>query len=283
MSVRRLLILVATVCLSGPMTAQSPTFSSRVESVRLDVLATDNGAPIKGLTAADFEVRDNGVVQTVDYVGFEQVPLAVVLTLDISSSVVGERLEHLRRAGGAVLDGLKTADQAALLTFTHALRDDARLTTDHASLRAVLENVEPRGDTALIDGAYAGINIADGASGRGLVILFSDGNDTASWLQESAAFDAARRSETVIYGVAAGARKPSFLRELTEATGGRLYEMENTRNLRAIFLSALEEFRQRYLLSYTPANVQKGGWHRLEVKVKGRRANIRARPGYLAG
>jgi hypothetical protein len=62
-----------------------------------------------------------------------------------------------------------------------------------------------------------------------------------------------------------------------------LFEVERTANLGAIFLSVLEEFRHRYLLSYTPRNVPAGGWHRLEVRLKGRRAAIKARPGYLAG
>jgi uncharacterized protein (DUF1697 family) len=68
-----------------------------------------------------------------------------------------------------------------------------------------------------------------------------------------------------------------------EATGGRLFEIESTRNLRAVFLAALEEFRQRYLLSYTPTGVAKSGWHSVDVKIKGRRASVKARPGYRAG
>ena len=45
----------------------------------------------------------------------------------------------------------------------------------------------------------------------------------------------------------------------------------------------LEEFRRSYLVSYTPRGVDRNGWHRLDVRVKGRRVNVRARPGYLAG
>jgi len=36
-------------------------------------------------------------------------------------------------------------------------------------------------------------------------------------------------------------------------------------------------------VSYSPENVPRGGWHRLEVHVKGRRASIKARPGYMRG
>jgi hypothetical protein len=75
--------------------------------------------------------------------------------------------------------------------------------------------------------------------------------------------------------------KPEFLRDLTSATGGRLYEIEKTANLSTVFLGVLEEFRHRYLISYTPNGVDRGGWHQLDVGIKGRRAAVKARPGYL--
>jgi len=78
-------------------------------------------------------------------------------------------------------------------------------------------------------------------------------------------------------------RKPEFLRDITVATGGRLFEIEKTANLTTTFLGILDEFRHRYLVSYTPKGVAKDGWHKLEVRVKNRRATIKARPGYLAG
>jgi VWFA-related protein len=275
---------VALLCAAGSgLRAQSPTFSSRIEAVRLDVLVTQNGQPVRGLTALDFDVFDDGVKQSVDLVSPEQLPLSIILALDVSASVTGERLNHLTDAGRAVLDALKKGDRAALMTFTESISLDAELTSDVASVKEALGTISPDGDTALTDGAYAAITVADGSSGRGMVIVFSDGSDTASWLLEPNVIEAARRSEVVIYGISAGVRDRSFLRELTGATGGRLFEIESTRNLRTVFLAALEEFRQRYLLSYTPTGVTKGGWHRVEVKVKGRRASVKARPGYLAG
>ncbi len=62
-----------------------------------------------------------------------------------------------------------------------------------------------------------------------------------------------------------------------------MFEIEKTANLAATFLGILDEFRHRYLVSYTPKGVPKDGWHKLDVRVKNRRATIKARPGYLAG
>ena len=149
-------------------------------------------------------------------------------------------------------------------------------------MKDALADVEPEGHTGLIDATYAAITIADADLGRGLLMLFSDGVDTASWLSERAVIDAARRSDVVVYAVSAAPKPAPFLRDVTNETGGRLYEVGSTRDLRRVFLAALEEFRQRYLVSYSPRGVAADGWHRVEVKVKGRRAAVRARSGYLA-
>ena len=82
---------------------------------------------------------------------------------------------------------------------------------------------------------------------------------------------------------AAGATpRMAFLHELTELTGGTLLDAGSTENLGATFERILDEFRQRYLISYTPAGVSRPGWHRLDVRVKGHVATVKARPGYLA-
>src|SRR5262245_43011431 len=105
--------------LLGSAVAATQTFSTKVETVRVDVLVTDRRQPVLGLTAGDFEILDNGVQQTVDLVNYDQIPLNVVLALDMSQSVAGDRLDHLRAAGSALLDGLRMEDQAALVTFSH--------------------------------------------------------------------------------------------------------------------------------------------------------------------
>lgn len=264
--------------------SQLPTFSSRVEAVRVDVLVTDGGKPVGGLRAADFEVFDNGVRQTVDFVSAEQLPLNVVFTFDLSGSIVGERLANLREASHAVLDGLKAEDQAALVTFDNAVLVGPGLTRDVRMVKAAIDRAEPTGNTSLVDASFAGLMLAEADVGRGLVIVFSDGVDTASWLGPKAVLDVAKRSDAVVYAVSAGLNsRAEFLGDLTGQTGGRLFTIESTRNLSAVFLEVLDEFRQRYLLSFSPAGVSPGGWHPLTVRVKGRNATVRARPGYLAG
>lgn len=278
-------VVMGALLLSTAMSAQtqSPVFSTKVEVVRVDVLATDGGRPVLGLGPADFEVLDNGVPQAVEFVSYDQIPLNVVLAFDMSDSVAGERLEHLRSAGTAVLAGLKRNDQSALVTFNNQVTLGAALTTDIEPLREAIGHVVGEGDTSLVDGVFAGMTVGESDAGRALLIVFSDGLDTLSWLSPAAVLDAAKRSDVVAYAVSVGKLKAEFLRDLTSFSGGRLFELEKTAHLSATFVSILEEFRQRYLVSYTPHGVSREGWHRLEVRLKGKRAAIKARPGYLAG
>ena len=100
--------------------------------------------------------------------------------------------------------------------------------------------------------------------------------------------DIGKRGFAVVYGVSV--RNPltasattGFLRDVTAATGGSVIEVESTRNLSAEFVRILNEFRHRYLLRYSASGVSRTGYHKLEVRVKGRNVKVKARPGYQAG
>src|SRR5262245_16642344 len=88
------------------------SFSSRTLGVRVDVLVTERGKPVPGLTAADFELRDNGVSQTIEVAESSDVPVNAVLALDVSDSTAGRRLADLTAASRRLLDGLTPRDRA---------------------------------------------------------------------------------------------------------------------------------------------------------------------------
>jgi VWFA-related protein len=277
---KRLTAVAAIVAATAIVHTQDVTFSSRIEAVRVDVLVTDGGQPVSGLGVADFDVRDNGVLQQIDLVSFQQIPLNVVLVLDMSDSVRGDRRDRLLAAGDAILAGLRTEDQAALVLFSQSVQLGAPLSRDIAKVRTSLSFARGNGATSVIDGTYAGIEVGESDAGRSLLVVFSDGLDTASWLAAQNVLEAAKRSDVVAYTVAVRSpARPEFLRDLASFTGGRLFEVEKTQNLEDTFLGILQEFRQRYLVSYTPRGVAKDGWHRLDVRVKGG-GTVKARPGY---
>ena len=258
------------------------TFTSRVDAVRVDVLVTERGRPVASLEPGDFEVLDNGVPQKVDLASFEHIPLNVVLALDLSASLQGLRLGHLQAAGRTVLDELNPRDRAGLVTFSHLVTPGHGLTADIDRIRAALDQAQASGHTSLIDASHAGMLMGESDVGRSLLILFSDGVDTSSWLSAASVLETARRGDVVVYAVQSGGRPDGFIRQLSDVTGGRLITIESTKDLSATFSGILEEFRMRYLISYSPQGVSAAGWHRLEVRVRGRRLTVKARPGYFA-
>jgi len=274
-------LLVALACLGAAQT-QAPIFKSGIEAVRVDVLVTRDGRPVANLTPADFEVLDNGVRQRLDYAAFEEIPLNVVFAIDGSSSVEGDRVLRLRRACHSVLAELKKDDQAGLVVFSDHLVVRSGLTRDLASVRAALDRPLPARETSLVDAAQASILLAESEPGRALVIVFSDGIEVSSYLQADAVLETAKRSDAVVYGVALrGVARPRFLGELADTSGGDFFEIASSLDIEPTFRKVLEEFRHRYLLSFTPTGVERTGWHRLQVRVRQRGASVKARPGYF--
>ncbi len=273
------------------------TFRSGVTLVRVDVSVTRDGIPVSGLTAANFELRDNGVRQRIDRVLAEEVPLAASLVLDSSKSVAGVDLQHLKSAANAFLDGLAKTDQAALIGFSHQVVLRQPLTSDFGSIRRAIDGVAGAGSTALVDALYAAIRLRDAANDRAVAVVFSDGLDNMSWLTPSEVVEAARRSDVIVYAVArarggAGTAKfdldderffeNALLKNLAHQTGGRVYNAWGSDKLKDVFVHALREIRARYVLAYYPEGVDRAGWHKLDVRLKDARGDVRARPGYFA-
>ena len=301
-----------------------PTFAAGVEAVRLDVFVSRDGRPLAGLAAGDFEVLDNGVPQRAELESAGG-PVHAILLLDTSGSVAGPRLLHLRAAAHAFLDGLGPDDQASLLTFSHEVRLAGAPSRERAPLHRALDEARAGGGTALHDALFAALQLGDPARGRGVVLVFSDGDDRLSWLDAPRLREAARRAEVSVYAVAltdgpaaapardavaympdeSGRRRmrpadrplatnafrpssasrapsdvPALLRDVAADTGGQVWRAEDGPQLQTAFLHALAEVKSRYLLRFEPS-VSTPGWHTLEVKLKGRKGEVRARKGYV--
>jgi VWFA-related protein len=302
-------------------------FRSGTEAVRVDVLVMNGRTPVPGLTAANFELRDSGVTQQIETASLEDVPLSLMLALDTSQSVKGEALANLKDAAIAAVRQLQATDRAALLTFTGAVRLRTPWTSDRVALENGIRATEADGSTTLHDATYAALTLRDPQpGGRPLVLIFSDGVDTASWLPGRNVIDIARRNDAVVYAVTlgqprvivgnaggspfssdattiepmsgyrldfrSGIQEPvenapvamllePFVEALADETGGKVLNAERSDQLRETFVQVMNEFRSRYLLTYTPKGVDATGWHPIEVRLKGARGKVTARRGYV--
>lgn len=271
----------ALALLAAGASAHAQVFRSQTETVRVEVLVTDHGTAVKGLAAGDFEVLDNGTPQRVELISHDPLPVTLVLVLDGSESVEGTRLSNLVDASRALVDALEQRDSVSLLTFNHALALQVTGARDAGDVRKALAAMKGKGLTALRDAAYAGMVLGENASGRAMLVIFSDGLDTSSWLTQGQVLQSARATDVLTYAVVLGARQPSFLRDLTSTTGGTVFHAGSDADLGPTFLRVLDDFRNRYVIGYRPAGVAADGWHALRVRVKGRRYSVTARPGYI--
>jgi Ca-activated chloride channel family protein len=279
---RVLTILLVPVGLAATRTAaQQPIFSARVDTVRVDVDVQRGGKPVPGLAAADFEVLDNGVPQRVDLLASASAPVNVVIVLDTSKSLDAKQRTHLTAAGTTLIDALKPDEQAAFVTFTERVAIRSLFSSDTKALSGLVAAPMPVGETALNDAAHAAMVVGTAATGRPIVILFSDGEDTASFLDDKAVLDTARRTGAVVCAVTLG-EKGGVLPELATLTGGTFVKESSLERVAKRFAEILDSFRRRYLISFTPTGVPGEGWHTLTVRVKGG-GDVKARTGYWSG
>lgn len=286
------------------LASQVPTFSSGVDLVRLDVSVTRDGRPVAGLGPADFEVRDEGALQEVQAASRGEEPLHAVLALDTSGSVEGARLERLKSAAMTFVGNLRPGDCAQLVTFSSTLRLFGTACLEPSAIGAAIMSTAGSGATRLHEGLFAALILADTRRGLPVVVAFTDGVDTLSWLGTNAPLLAAKTLPATLHVVAVadppglrfgtGGRRsihpgpvvvaggtPPFLGQIAAETGGRVFPAD-AGDLEAAFGRVLEEIRGRYLLCYEPRGVPHAGWHRLQVKLKGRRGEVRTRRGYVA-
>jgi VWFA-related protein len=309
-------VLVAVGSTSGTAryAVRQQTYRATTNLVRLDVMASVNGRALTSLTADDFEVLDNGVPQHVQMITTAG-NVRVLLLLDVSGSIAwGAKMQTLVRASQALWENLGRDDEASLLTFADRFSLEATAVRDREAFekKLLMASGHPAGQTALWDALFVGLSLLAGDVDRSLVLVFSDGIDTASWCDSQKVKEIVRYAEAVIYAVTvppvpalsaeeAGARtederfrvqavnhaRESYLakdlKEVAEQSGGELLLGGQGQALTNTFVSVLEQFRARYLLAYEPAGVRRDdGWHELRVKLKGRAGTIRARSGYYA-
>ena len=263
-----------------PPPLQQASFRSSTLAVRVDVLVTDGHKPVAGLTARDFDLRDNGVAQSIELLDAADLPVNVVLALDTSGSMTG-RASRSGCCERGDARRLLPVDRAALTTFSHAVMPGFALTGDLDAVREALRSFTPSGLTAVMDGVYVALTTTlaqSGARCRRLHRRLGCFELAAAGRRDREREAIERRHLCGDVGRRAERRLPRGTRRADRRRhDSRREEHGPPRRVRRI----LREFRSRYILSYTPTGVPLGGSHRLDVRLKRRGLTLKARPGYI--
>ena len=301
MTARALALSLALTLLSAAVVAQHPRFSTITSVVTVSVSVKRGNNAVANLKASDFRLTDSGVPQKIEAVSIESVPIDVTLFLDTSGSTAG-KLDEMKHDVQSVLQLLRSEDRFRLLTIGDTVNEVVAWVPAGTKVPV---DIAPVGGISLIrDALMLALAHRPEPGRRHLVVGMTDRRDCGSVVSTSLLHEIAGRSEAVMHlvdysGSGGDARyrvrtcspqarpgSEESLARAAERTGGEVHGQSRffrassiARAFRAIF----NDFRQSYVLRYSPEGVPARGWHPIVVRVPSAgNATIRARQGYYA-
>ena len=289
-----LLVLATLVMAQGPLTGrQQPLFRSGIELVDLYVTVTDDeGRLVPGLVQEDFAIFDEDQPQEIALFENEVRPITVVVMLDSSISITN--VQHLIMGGAEqFLIRMLPDDRARVGAFNDKIEiSPGEFVGDRDVLIGALDELDFGNETRLFDAIAASLDALQGVDGRKVVLVLTDGQDSASQTGWRDVLEQAIAEEVMIYSIGMeveyfdGARNrrtspDRSLRRLAEETGGGYFELEETDELGSTFTRVSQELHSQYVLGFAPS-VRDGKLHSLDVRIAGRGMTARARQSYVA-
>ena len=276
------------------------TFQAGIDLVQVSAVVRDRkGRFVQNLSARDFQVFDAGESRAISDFRQDLGGVSVALLFDVSGSMEA-RLSLAREAGGHVLGWLDDArDEAGVFLFDTALEEVTPFTAGLKTLPDRLRAIRPFGATSLHDAiARTAEQLAPRKGRRRAVVVFTDGNDTASRLTapEVSGIASAIDVPVYIFGIVPSIDNPSAdtsattversalagaLTNLAHWTGGHVVIASTPAERSTAARGIIDELRHQYLIAFESSG--RPGWHPLEVRARGKNVIVRARSGYIAG
>jgi len=292
-------LLVASLAMAT-VTAQK-TFRVGVELVHFTVAVTDKqGQPINGLTIDDFEIYEEGKLQTIKFFsdgtaieGDSELPLHVGFLLDASGSMDRD-IRDVRTAVIKFLNSMDRAEDITLVDFDTEVRVARYGPDDFTRLIERIRMRKPSGWTALYDAIGTYLHGASELTGQKVLIMYTDGGDTRSSLPLKDLLDILRASDVTVYALGYLDHQSSSsrndqrmqLQRFAEMTGGQAFFPSSLKEVDKFYEAIRREIGMRYSLGYTSSDGRSDGkWREVKIRVKRpdlKGAKIRTRGGYFA-
>jgi len=256
-----------------------------VDVVQVTVTVSDGrGKFIPGLPQSSFRLFEDNRVQTITHFASENVPLELLVAIDISGSMT-PAMPKLKTAVKEFLSSVPPDNQVTLLGFNDSIFTLTRKATDPAERAKAVDRLAPWGSTALYDVILRGVEMLGRQTGRKALVVFTDGEDQGSHATLNDVERRLQSSDTTLYmiGQGRGVTLESLKRvmeRLVAPTGGRALFTDSVDELHAAFGDLLDELSNQYLLGYTSTNDKRDDvWRKIRVDVDGHH-DVRARQGY---
>ncbi|MBA3295950.1 MAG: VWA domain-containing protein [Acidobacteria bacterium] len=288
-------ILAAAGLLVSPIAAQDgQKFRVSTNTVALYATVTDaDGRLVPDLIREDFEVYDNGKLQTLTSFDNKPLPVTVIVMLDSSGSMTLS-LDLVKSGAEQFLIRMLPEDVGMVGAFNDKIEfHPDHFTSNRDELVGLLKELDFGYPTRLYDAINQSMAQLKGIKERKVVLVFTDGDDSASKVGAGEVTNRARDEDVMIYSI--GLENTYFngqqrvrsspdrgLKKLSEETGGGFFLLKKTDDLGSTFTRVAQEIHSQYVLGFTP-QVMDGKVHKLEVKLKKPSMAARARKSYVAG
>lgn len=271
------------------------TIKTQVDEVRLFFTVTDSRGRFVKASQQDLHLLDNGLPpeRLYHFEGRTALPLHIIMLVDISSSV-RYRFPFEQKAAAMLLRNIVRPgmDRASVIAFGSNVNQVQALTGEVPRLEKAIRGLRPGGDTSLFDALLFASRELDSAAldgTRKVIVLLTDGADTASHGTDAESIEALVHSEATVLIIDStvpsenGTKGQAFLDRLTTYSGGIILPARQTEELKNAFRAVEKVLRNQYALSYKPAELQpNGGYRAIQLTPMKRGWRVRCRSGYYA-
>jgi len=281
---------------------QTPTIRVETRLVNVAVNVVDKaGAPVGGLGRDDFEILEDGKPQKIAYFEKESsTPLSIVLAIDASESVLRNESLEKNAAKRFVNTLLREQDELDLMDFSDTVREIVPFTNQKKKIEAGLNEIQRGAETALFDAVYLAADrlsqTRNDAGRRRVLVLITDGADTAKRSRYGQALEQAQRAGAMIYSIiivpiwADAGRNTGgehALVQMSNDTGGKYFYVEDKRDLAPAFARVSDDLRTQYVIGYyAPQRGADTSFRSVRVRMKDvelrGKYELRHRSGYYA-
>ncbi len=295
--IRSTVLAIVAASTLGVAAQQQPVFRAGVDLVHFGIVVTDKyGAPITGLTVDDFEILEEGKAQKItQFAGGDPAnapPLQLGFMIDLSGSMAQD-IRDVRSAAIKFLDAVEKVEEITVVDFDTEIRI-AQFESDDPRLVEYIRGRKPEGAwTALYDTIGVYLNKAVDQTGDKILVMYTDGGDTRSAINQGELIDLLKASDVTVYSIgylehqgSARHNQQQILHRLSSITGGQAFFPSRLKEVDKMYEKILGEIAARYSLGYLSSNAKMDGrWRDVKIRILRpdlKDAKLRTRAGYYA-
>ena len=295
--VRSTLLAIVAASTLGVAAQQQPVFRAGVDLVHFGIVVTDKyGSPITGLTVDDFEILEEGKAQKItQFAGGDAAnapPLQLGFMIDLSGSMAQD-IRDVRSAAIKFLDAVEKVEEITVVDFDTEIRI-AQFESDDPRLVEYIRGRKPEGAwTALYDTIGVYLNKAVSQTGDKILVMYTDGGDTRSAINQGELIDLLKASDVTVYSIgylehqgSARHNQQQILHRLSTITGGQAFFPSRLKEVDKMYEKILGEIAARYSIGYVSSNAKMDGrWRDVKIRILRpdlKDAKLRTRAGYYA-